>query len=120
MKKEILDEGISINSLIEDGDTIDGVIGTLEFLRKQIKPEHTRHEIEKRYNGFDGTYELYLQLYRLESDEEYSSRLGREKALDLTRLLAIQNRAKKRREEQEVELAEYKILKAKYPEYFAD
>lgn len=73
MKKEILDERILCNGIVQHGDTIDTVINTLEFFRAQIKPYHTRHEFEIDYD------DKYLKLYRLETELEYTNRIEYEK-----------------------------------------
>lgn len=118
MKKEIVDKSIEVDSIVYDGDTIADVIKRIKDLENEIFPYHTRHEFNKTYYDYFEAPDLYLMLYRLETDEEYNQRLEEERMQqersEKIRLKKLEIKLAKQKREEELERAEYERLKAKY------
>lgn len=121
MKQEIIDSGyIEITGYLDcvySGDTLDYFLTEVteniaKIKQEYIKDYHTRHEIDR-----DGDY-LYLNLYRLETDEEYEKRLAEEQKQrekeERAQIIALEKKAAKQAEEEAAERAEYERLKQKY------
>ena len=117
MKQEVFDDRIQIEVFEETIE--DMIVSWQKIYDEYINPTyHTRNKIEYDHYGYDGAYDIYLVLYRLETDKEEHAREERER-------IAVEKREKKRlaklakkmaeREKQEAaERAEYERLKEKY------
>jgi hypothetical protein len=126
MKQEVLyDEYIDITDDLspESDETLDEFLCRIakniaDIKEKYIREYHTRHEIYRNNYGYDGGYNLSLILYRLETDEEYSARLEREREQleksERLRLAKLEKKLAKQAVEEAAERAEYARLREKY------
>lgn len=101
-KQEIIDsyQEFSTKELIH-GSTIPEIIETFqEIQRHHIKKNHTNHVFEIDYD----THDMWLYVFREETDEEYNERLLKESETTI----------KHNKYREAAERAEYERLKAKY------
>jgi hypothetical protein len=128
MKQEVLDVEYGYIDITDDlspesDETLDEFLCRItkniaDIKEKYIQDYHTRHEIYRNNYGYDGGYTLCLILYRLETDEEYSARLEREREQleksERARLAKLEKKLAKQAAEEVAERAEYARLREKY------
>jgi hypothetical protein len=128
MKQEVLDVEYGYIDITDDlspesDETLDEFLCRItkniaDIKEKYIQDYHTRHEIYRNNYGYDGGYTLCLILYRLETDEEYSARLEREREQleksERLRLAKLEKKLAKQAAEEVAERAEYARLREKY------
>jgi hypothetical protein len=76
-----------------------------------LEPFDESHEHEFYATEDDGTYNIYLELYTLETDEQYNERFQRHRT-DQLRILEQEHNNKIRQEQNQYQI--YLTLKAKY------
>lgn len=126
MKQQIEERSMYVNLLTpENGQSIEEYLADITAELTAIKRDNWTADTvcEKLYTrdyGYDGAFEIILEFCRLETDEEYESRLAQEREelekSERKRLARLEkNRAKTAAKEAE-ERKEYERLRAKYGE----
>lgn len=126
MKKEVLDQRIDITGVfsIDDGCTLDEALSDVTKAVNEVKRDHvipnyhTKSIVHREEYGYDGGYQLHLNLWRLETDNECATRIERERvqqeAADRSRLKRLEKKWAKLESTEAIERAEYERLKSKY------
>jgi hypothetical protein len=112
---------IDVYELFE-GMTLDDVRDNLERLHAQLEPElinqgHTT-SFRTEYYGYDGGFDLYLDVFRDENDVEYGVRIARAEKAKQRKMQARLKKEEKARQTlmatEAQERAEFERLKAKF------
>ena len=119
MKQEVLDCSFKV-AVFED--TIEDIIASWQKVYNEyVNPTyHTRHQIVYQYYGYDGGFNTYLKLYRLETDEEEQEREEKERIktenAERKKLAKLEKKLAEQARKEAEEKAEYERLKQKYGE----
>ena len=125
--KFIQKESVEIGLPTPDNQTIDEYLSEItdvfnelkeKLKEKYITEDVVKHDLNTRYYGYDGAYEIILTTYRLETDEEYFERINEEyrqaEKAERKRLDKLEKKKAKREADEAAERAEYERLKAKF------
>lgn len=122
-RKRVLDRTVTIDCAdLFDGKTLDEVRLELTAMADKYEREFITlgHDAKFSvdYYGYDGGFDLELQVWRDENDKEYNARLERERQASEKKKLAKERQKEKARkqlmESEAAERAEYERLKAKF------
>ena len=119
-RQRVLDrrEYISLFDLLDGGDffNVKEKLDKLEATVDYGRGEEAKFNVEPY--GYDGGVELYLEVYREETEAEYNKRMAKNAAAKEKARLAREKKKEKARQvlmaSEEAELAEYIRLRAKF------
>jgi hypothetical protein len=125
-KIAVVDRRVDITAAFEvtNGVTLDEALSNIinsvnQIIEDNIIPDyHTKCTIDNRRHSYYSGYDIWLDIWRLETDMEYSYRLeceriDQEKA-ERKRLKTLERKRTKAAAAEEAERAEFERLKAKY------
>lgn len=119
-KKTVIDRRVDVELSDMLGDQ--SIEMTIDYLQRMkeiyVKDYHIDAKFEMQPYGYDGGFDIYLILYREETDSEYQDRLEKEKIAqekkEQARLRELERTHAKKQRNLDLERAEYERLKAKY------
>jgi hypothetical protein len=85
-RKKVLDYKIDVTEYlnVENGTTLTTHLGNVTKKVALLKEMHLKegivdHKLTVEHYGYDGEFDIILHVYRLENDEEYNTRLIKER-----------------------------------------